>query len=466
MSSARGIRAGAACIELYANDNRLVRGLNRAQKRLKAFGSSVQRIGAHLTGIGIGLATGFAISSRVFAGFDDRMRQVRAVMGATEAQFQSLRAEAKRLGRTTSFTAGQVAEAMTELGRAGFKPEAILSSTEAVLATSTDGINWTRVSNNPVYRLAASGPDNGAMTSPAVVQWNGMFYMIYLGWQLDSQCGFVDFRIRGATSPDGINWARRTQPVFGPPSDELPWLDSAIEPTLMQASDGLFYLFITADDEEITASPTSIAVLRSCHPFGPWEACPDPVLTMTQPWEDNEIVAPHVMEDEGKLRMWYHGLTFNDPATGERFRIGYAEMNFDADPLRFDLTGDGRVDLDDLYEQHQNPVDLDLDGLISRADKDALEAHLRRFEREDMAAGRRYFADRRSQIREDIGRDCPNIKPRRGLQSRSWPLLFYPHRRTSSGQYRSCDNRPDYPFDCLPNKTAPGYIITKMIQCA
>ncbi|MBL4699312.1 MAG: phage tail tape measure protein [Phycisphaerales bacterium] len=142
MASARGIRAGAAYIELYANDNKLVRGLNRAQKRLKAFGSSVQRIGARLTGIGTGLAAGFAISTRVFAGFDDRMRQVRAVTGATEAQFQSLREEAKRLGRTTSFTAGQVAEAMTELGRAGFKPEAILRSTEAVLAlaraTSTD----------------------------------------------------------------------------------------------------------------------------------------------------------------------------------------------------------------------------------------------------------------------------------------------------------------------------------------
>jgi TP901 family phage tail tape measure protein len=142
MPSARGIRAGAAYIELYANDNRLVRGLKRAEKRLKAFGTSVRQIGARLVGIGASVGAGFAISTRVFAGFDDRMRAVRAVTGATEKQFQSLREEAKRLGRTTSFTAGQVAEAMTELGRAGFKPEAILSSTEAVLAlaraTSTE----------------------------------------------------------------------------------------------------------------------------------------------------------------------------------------------------------------------------------------------------------------------------------------------------------------------------------------
>ncbi|MGV6814007.1 MAG: hypothetical protein ACWA5W_03240 [Phycisphaerales bacterium] len=263
----------------------------------------------------------------------------------------------------------------------------LVSPYEIGLATSPDGINWTRVSDDPVYRLAQSGPDNGAMTSPAVVQWNGMFFMIYLGWQLDDQGGFVDFRIRGATSPDGINWTRREQPVFGPPSDELPWLDSAIEPTLLQASDGMFYLFITADDEENTSSPTSIALLRSCHPFGPWEACPsDPILTMTRPWEDAEIVAPSVMEDEGKLRMWYHGLTFNDSVTGERFRIGYAETNFDANPARFDVDGNGRVDIDDLYEQHQNPVDIDLDGTITPADNAVLEAFLRRCELQGLVA--------------------------------------------------------------------------------
>jgi len=177
MASARGIRAGAAYIELYANDNKLVRGLNRAQKQLKAFGSSVQRIGARLTGIGTGLAAGFAISTRVFAGFDDRMRQVRAVTGATEAQFQSLREEAKRLGRTTSFTAGQVAEAMTELGRAGFKPEAILSSTEAVLAlaraTSTELPRATEIAGAALRGFALPVDQMARVTDVLTATANG-----------------------------------------------------------------------------------------------------------------------------------------------------------------------------------------------------------------------------------------------------------------------------------------------------
>jgi len=177
MTSARGIRAGAAYIELYASDSRLVRGLNRAQKRLRAFGTSVRRIGARLVGIGTGLAAGFAVSTRVFAGFDDRMRAVRAVTGATEEQFQALREEAKRLGRTTSFTAGQVAEAMTELGRAGFEPEAILSSTEAVLAlaraTSTELPRATEIAGAALRGFALPVDQMARVTDVMTATANG-----------------------------------------------------------------------------------------------------------------------------------------------------------------------------------------------------------------------------------------------------------------------------------------------------
>ena len=133
MPNTSGIRAGRAFVELGVSD-RLTAGLRKAQRRLRAFGDRVRAVGARLTAISAGIGAGFVISTRIFAGFDDRMRVVRAVTGATEQQFESLREEAKRLGRTTSFTAGQVADAMTELGRAGFDPQAILDSTEAVLA--------------------------------------------------------------------------------------------------------------------------------------------------------------------------------------------------------------------------------------------------------------------------------------------------------------------------------------------
>ena len=70
------------------------------------------------------------------------MLTVRAVTGATAEQFAVLTDQAKQLGRTTSFTAKQVAEGMTSLGRAGFKPAEIQAAIPAVLnlarATGTE----------------------------------------------------------------------------------------------------------------------------------------------------------------------------------------------------------------------------------------------------------------------------------------------------------------------------------------
>jgi hypothetical protein len=52
MASAQGIRAGAAYVELYARDNRLVKGLDAAARRLKAFGASITAIGSKIAVLG------------------------------------------------------------------------------------------------------------------------------------------------------------------------------------------------------------------------------------------------------------------------------------------------------------------------------------------------------------------------------------------------------------------------------
>ncbi|MFO0202313.1 MAG: phage tail tape measure protein, partial [Alphaproteobacteria bacterium] len=67
-----------------------------------------------------------------------------AVSQATGAQLEQLRETALELGRTTSFTAVQVAQLMGELGRAGFSPDEIDTMTAAVLnlsrASGTDAV--------------------------------------------------------------------------------------------------------------------------------------------------------------------------------------------------------------------------------------------------------------------------------------------------------------------------------------
>lgn len=73
------------------------------------------------------------------------------------------------------------------------------------LATSTDGINWTRNASNPVLTPGAgSAWDNLFIESPAVVYDNGTYYMAFTGIDIAS----YNNRIGVATSVNGINWTK------------------------------------------------------------------------------------------------------------------------------------------------------------------------------------------------------------------------------------------------------------------
>ncbi len=142
MAGSRNIRAGRAYVELYADQNKLSRGLMIASHRMKAFGRQAADMGRQMMRIGTMAAAPFAISTRFLITFDDQMRTVKAVTQATADQFQRLYDLGKKLGRTTSFTAGQVGGGMVSLGRAGFSPAEIEAMTGHILnlarATGTE----------------------------------------------------------------------------------------------------------------------------------------------------------------------------------------------------------------------------------------------------------------------------------------------------------------------------------------
>ena len=149
MSSTTAIRAGRAFVELFADDTRLVRGLRTAEYKVREFGQKVGAIGRQLMAFGAMVAAPLVIASRIFVGFDDQMRSVQAVVGATGEEFDRLTEKARLLGRTTSFTAAQVAGGMLELGRAGFSPDQIDAAIASVLnlarATGTDLAEATNI---------------------------------------------------------------------------------------------------------------------------------------------------------------------------------------------------------------------------------------------------------------------------------------------------------------------------------
>lgn len=140
MASQLGIRAGRAFVELTANDTKLVRGLRSAQRKLRQFGARITAVGKQMALAGGMMAAPLALSLRIGANFEDQMSKVKAVTSGTADEFDVLNRKAKELGRTTSFTATQVAEGMVGLGRAGFSRKEIDQSIDGLLnlARATD----------------------------------------------------------------------------------------------------------------------------------------------------------------------------------------------------------------------------------------------------------------------------------------------------------------------------------------
>lgn len=106
------------------------------------FGSSMSKLGSDMQSLGTKMSTYVtapltafgALSFKTAMDFDDSMRQVQAVTGSTGDSLDLLRETALQLGADTSFSSSQAAEAMYELGQAGFSVEEIIANTDDILA--------------------------------------------------------------------------------------------------------------------------------------------------------------------------------------------------------------------------------------------------------------------------------------------------------------------------------------------
>jgi TP901 family phage tail tape measure protein len=101
--------------------------VSQMTENLKGFFSIIAVGGAALSSINVGI------------NFQKQMSAVGAATNATSKDFDLLKNQARELGATTSFSATQAAEAMTELGKAGLSTSQILTATNDVLALASAG---------------------------------------------------------------------------------------------------------------------------------------------------------------------------------------------------------------------------------------------------------------------------------------------------------------------------------------
>ncbi|WP_035315356.1 phage tail tape measure protein [Kineothrix alysoides] len=120
-----------------------------ALQKIANVGTTFQNIGGKIEGVGKSLlplstaVAGIGVAGiKVASDFEKAMSGVQAITGATGSDFEKLRDTAIDLGASTSFSSGEVAEAMTEMAKAGWSTTQIIDGMAGVLdATAASGEN-------------------------------------------------------------------------------------------------------------------------------------------------------------------------------------------------------------------------------------------------------------------------------------------------------------------------------------
>lgn len=195
------------------------------------------------------------------------------------------------------------------------------------LARSRDGVHFERVGDDPILKVSPDGFDSDAIFSPTIVEHDGQLVMLYTAYCFTSCKHEPGVYLMAATSGNGRDWVKRTQPVLGKADvkDQLKANDGVAEAELVKAPDGSYYLFATllyGGDRG-----HEIGVARAASPFGPWQFAPLAVVRRsTSGFDDVGPIAPSVLIEGNRVRMWFHAFSKRNT-----IQIGYAEAAW---PLR------------------------------------------------------------------------------------------------------------------------------------
>ena len=159
--------------DLIVNIGASTKGLNKELgKANKAFArnfGNIARSGKAMgAAVGVPLLALGASSVKVFANFEQSMAKVKAVSGATGKTFKALSNDAKRLGKSTRFTATEVSGLQLEYSKLGFSTKEILNATEATLnlaqATGSDLSTAATVAGATLRGFGLDAEETGHLT--------------------------------------------------------------------------------------------------------------------------------------------------------------------------------------------------------------------------------------------------------------------------------------------------------------
>ena len=153
MATASGIRAGRAFVELFADDSKLVRGLNAAKKRLQAFGSSVRAIGARMFAAGAVVAGPLSLAVKAASDMEETMNKFNVVFGNNADVMKAWGDQfAGQIGRSKKQIADFLAGTQDLLVPIGFEAGAAREMSQQLTGLAIDLASFNNMADADVLR--------------------------------------------------------------------------------------------------------------------------------------------------------------------------------------------------------------------------------------------------------------------------------------------------------------------------
>jgi len=162
-------KIGDLLVKIGADSRDLDKDLGKAMGKFRSFGRNMKRLGTTMSAaITAPMAAIAGSSFKVAMDFEASMAKVKAVSGATAEEFKALENQAKQLGKTTVFTASDVANLQTEFAKLGFTAQEIDQVTEATLylaqATDSDLAKAAEVAGATLRGFGMDAVETGRVT--------------------------------------------------------------------------------------------------------------------------------------------------------------------------------------------------------------------------------------------------------------------------------------------------------------
>lgn len=126
-ASAGAIRAGAAYVEIFANDSKFQQGMTRVRTTMATVGQQLRRAGTSVFVGGAAIAAPMVAAVRQAAAFEDALLDARASAGLTAAQVQQMKQRVTELSVAGVGSEAAIAQTMTALIKAGMPLEQVLA---------------------------------------------------------------------------------------------------------------------------------------------------------------------------------------------------------------------------------------------------------------------------------------------------------------------------------------------------